>query len=56
MITQNTIDRIFDAAQIVEVVGDYVDLKRRGGNYVGRCPFHEEKTPSFMVSPTKNIY
>ncbi|MBQ7214176.1 MAG: DNA primase [Bacteroidales bacterium] len=56
MISQNTIDRIFDAAQIVDVVSDYVDLKRRGGNYVGRCPFHEEKTPSFMVSPTKNIY
>lgn len=55
MIDQSTIDRIFDAANIVEVVSDYVTLKRRGVNYIGSCPFHSEKTPSFTVSPAKNI-
>ncbi len=55
MIDQSTIDRIFDAADIVEVVSDYVTLKRRGVNYIGLCPFHNEKTPSFTVSPAKNI-
>lgn len=56
MIDPATIDRVFDAAQIVDVVGEYVELRKRGGNYVGRCPFHDEKTPSFMVSASKNIY
>ena len=56
MIDSATIDRVFDAAQIADVVGEYVELRKRGGNYVGRCPFHDEKTPSFMVSPSKNIY
>jgi DNA primase len=56
MIAQETIDRIFEAARIEEVVGDFVDLKKAGVNYKGRCPFHDEKTPSFVVSPTKGIY
>lgn len=56
MIDQSTIDRIFDAAQITEVVQDFVSLKRRGVNYLGNCPFHNEKTPSFTVSPAKNIF
>lgn len=56
MIDQSTIDRIYDAAQITEVVQDYVSLKRRGVNYLGLCPFHNEKTPSFIVSPSKGIY
>ncbi len=56
MISKDTIDRILDAAQIVEVIGDFVALKRRGANYMACCPFHHEKTPSFSVSPTKGIY
>ena len=56
MIPQETIDRIFEAARIEEIVGDFVDLKKTGVNYKGRCPFHDEKTPSFVVSPTKGIY
>ena len=56
MIPQETIDRIFEAARIDEIVGDFVDLKKTGVNYKGRCPFHDEKTPSFVVSPTKGIY
>ena len=56
MIPQETIDRIFEAARIEEIVGDFVDLKKAGVNYKGRCPFHDEKTPSFVVSPTKGIY
>ncbi len=56
MIPRETVDRILDAAQIAEVVGDFVDLKRRGANYVACCPFHNEKTPSFYVSPAKGIY
>lgn len=55
MIDQGTIDRIMDAAQIVDVVSQFVTLKRRGINYVGLCPFHTDKTPSFYVSPAKNI-
>ncbi len=55
MIDQQTIGRILDAANIVEVVGDYVTLKKRGVNYIGSCPFHNEKTPSFTVSPSKGI-
>lgn len=55
MIDQQTIDRIFDAAQIVEVVSDFVTLRKRGVSYVGLCPFHDDKTPSFYVSPSKNI-
>ena len=56
MIPQETIDRINDTVQIVDVVGDFVNLKRRGANYVACCPFHNEKTPSFYVSPAKGIY
>ncbi|MBQ2574210.1 MAG: DNA primase, partial [Bacteroidales bacterium] len=56
MIDRNTIDRIMDAADIVEVVQDFVSLKKRGVNYFGCCPFHNEKTPSFIVSPSKGIY
>ena len=55
MIDQFTIDKIFNTAQIVNVVSDFVTLKKRGVNYVGLCPFHDDKTPSFYVSPSKNI-
>ena len=56
MIDRATIERIQDTAQIVEVVSDFVSLKRRGTNYVACCPFHHEKTPSFSVSPSKGIF
>ncbi|MBK7213780.1 MAG: DNA primase [Bacteroidales bacterium] len=56
MIPHQTIESIFDASRIEEVVGDFVALKRRGSNLVGLCPFHNERTPSFHVSPTKGIY
>lgn len=56
MIPRDTIDKIFNAARIEEVVGDYVTLKRRGANLIGLCPFHDEKTGSFTVSPSKGIY
>ena len=56
MIPRETIDRIIEAARIEEVVGDFVHLKRRGANLLGVCPFHNEKTPSFTVSPAKGIY
>lgn len=55
MIDQATIDRIMDAAQIVDVVSEFVTLRKRGVNYVGLCPFHNEKTPSFSVSPSKGV-
>jgi len=55
MIDQPTIDRILDAAQIVDVVSEFVTLKKRGVNYVGLCPFHDDKTPSFSVSPAKGL-
>ena len=56
MIPRETVDRIIDAARIEEVVGDFISLKRRGANLLGVCPFHNEKTPSFTVSPAKGIY
>ena len=56
MIDRSTITRIIDSAQIAEVVGEFVTLKRRGANYMACCPFHNEKTPSFSVSPAKGIY
>ena len=56
MIDRETIDRVFAAANIVEIVGDYVTLKRKGVNYMACCPFHNEKTPSFVVSPSKGVY
>jgi len=56
MIPRETIDTIFNTARIDEVVGDFVNLKKRGVNYLGLCPFHNEKNPSFTVSPVKGIY
>ncbi|HBZ20286.1 MAG TPA: DNA primase, partial [Bacteroidales bacterium] len=56
MIDRQTIDRILDAAQIVDVIQEFVPLKKRGVNYLGLCPFHNEKTPSFTVSPSKEIF
>ncbi len=56
MIDRDTIDRIYAAANIVEIVGDYVTLKRKGANYQACCPFHNEKTPSFVVSPVKGLF
>ncbi len=56
MIPRDTIDRIFSAARIEDVVGQYVSLKKRGANLIGLCPFHTEKTGSFTVSPSKGIY
>ena len=55
MIDQATIDRILEAANIVDVVSEFVTLRKRGVNYVGLCPFHADKSPSFYVSPAKNI-
>lgn len=56
MIDRETVDRIYAAANIVEIIGDYVTLKRKGVNYQACCPFHNEKTPSFVVSPSKGVY
>src|SRR5450759_4948825 len=56
MIDRSTIERILDAAQIVDVVQEFVQLKKRGVNFLGLCPFHNEKTPSFTVSPSKEIF
>jgi len=56
MIDRETVDRIYAAANIVDIVGEYVTLRRKGVNYVACCPFHNEKTPSFVVSPTKGVY
>ena len=56
MIPQETVELIKDTAQIVDVISDFVTLKRRGGNFVACCPFHNEKTPSFNVSPSRGIY
>ncbi|MBL0025427.1 MAG: DNA primase [Saprospiraceae bacterium] len=56
MITQKTINDVLVTSKIEEVVGDFMNLKRRGVNMIGNCPFHDEKTPSFTVSPSKNIY
>ncbi len=56
MIHPETIDKIMDATRIEEVVGEFVNLKKRGVNLIGLCPFHNEKTPSFTVSPPKGIY
>lgn len=56
MIPQETVNQILDTARIEEVIGDFVTLKRRGGSYVACCPFHNEKTPSFYVTPSKGIY
>lgn len=56
MIDRETVDRIYAAANIVDIVGEYVTLKRKGVNYQACCPFHNEKTPSFVVSPVKGLY
>ncbi len=56
MIDRETIDRIYAAVNIVDIVGDFVTLKRSGANYTACCPFHNEKTPSFVVSPAKGFY
>ena len=56
MIPKNTIDEIFETVKIEEVISDFITLKKRGVNLLGLCPFHNEKTPSFTVSPTKGIY
>lgn len=56
MISKNTIDAVFDAARVEEVIGDFVNLKKSGANYKGLSPFVNEKTPSFMVSPVKQIW
>lgn len=56
MITQTTIQQILNRIDIIDVVGSFVKLKKRGTNYLGLCPFHNEKTPSFTVSPNKEIY
>ena len=56
MIPQETVNKILDSAQIVDVVGDFVTLKKRGANHIACCPFHNEKTPSFSVSASKGIY
>ena len=56
MVDRVTIERIMDAANIVDVIGDFVALKRRGSDYIACCPFHNEKTPSFSVSQRLGIY
>jgi DNA primase len=56
MITQDTIQQITNRIDIIEIVGEFVKLKKRGANYLGNCPFHNEKSPSFTVSPSKEIY
>ncbi len=55
-IPQDTIERVRSQADIVQVVSEYLTLKKAGGNFRALCPFHQEKTPSFMVSPSKQIY
>lgn len=56
MISPGSIEQVFTAADITEVVGDFVTLKKRGSNYIGLCPFHHEKTPSFNVNPARGIF
>src|SRR5437870_8537290 len=56
MISPQTIEQITNRIDIIDVVSEFVKLKKRGANYLGLCPFHNEKTPSFTVSPTKEIY
>ena len=56
MISQKTIGEIFDRMEVRDIIQDFVSLKKRGVNFIGLCPFHNEKTPSFTISPTKNIY
>ncbi|MCO6464015.1 MAG: DNA primase [Saprospiraceae bacterium] len=56
MISQRTIQEVFNTAKVEDIISDFVNLRRRGVNLIGNCPFHDEKTPSFTVSPSKNIY
>src|ERR1017187_7523652 len=56
MISKQSIQKITEEARVEEVVGEFVTLKKRGSNLIGLCPFHNEKTPSFNVNPTRNIY
>ena len=56
MINKQTIQEIFETVKVEEVIADFISLKKRGVNYIGLCPFHQEKTPSFTVSPAKGIY
>ena len=56
VINDNVLDEIRDRADIVDLIGEYVDLKKSGSNYMGLCPFHSEKTPSFSVSSSKSIF
>ena len=56
MISKTTIDKVFQTALVEEVIGDFIQLKKSGSNYKGLSPFTNEKTPSFMVSPTKQIW
>src|SRR5438477_3770078 len=56
MISPQTIEQITNRIDIIDVINEFVKLKKRGANYLGLCPFHNEKTPSFTVSPSKEIY
>lgn len=56
MISKNTIDKVYDQMRVEEVIGDFVQLKKSGSNYKGLSPFSNERTPSFMVSPVKQIW
>ncbi|MEC8636045.1 MAG: CHC2 zinc finger domain-containing protein, partial [Bacteroidota bacterium] len=56
MISKSTIDQVYEAARLEEVIGEYVTLKKSGANYKGLSPFTQEKTPSFIVSPAKQIW
>ena len=56
MISQETIQQIVSRIDIIEIISSFVKLKKRGVNYIGLCPFHNEKSPSFTVSPSKEIY
>src|SRR3546814_11512263 len=56
MISPGSIEQVFTYSDIDEVVGDFVTLKKRGANYIGLCPFHTEKTPSFNVNPARGIF
>ena len=56
MISRNTIDKVFETTRLEEVIGEYVTLKKSGANFKGLSPFTHERTPSFMVSPTKQIW
>lgn len=56
MIKNSSIQQVMDTMRVDEVLGDFLNLKRRGTNLLANCPFHDEKTPSFTISPTKGIY